>query len=236
MRRPISTPAILLSALILAGCPRAPTSEPATEPEPTNEDSHDPNEELARRDAVRQAIEAYIVSLEARDPSGAIERVTHNTFAFYEDLRQLALAGTREQIEARSLMVALIVLELRSRLTRSELEQTDGRAVFERAIRQGLVGENLREINLDEVWIDDAGTRAEIRAGEQALVWLRFEDQRWKIDLPAMVAGLAPLLEAQVAEQIAADGRLRVAYALISAEREEALPIELLDGPLDSFD
>ncbi len=71
-------------------------------------------------------------------------------------------------------------------------------------------------------------------------MWLREVDDAdagqgegsWRVDVPEMVRLLGPAIEAMVREQVAADGKARTAYMLV--ESEQLLPLEILDGPLES--
>lgn len=69
----------------------------------------------------------------------------------------------------------------------------------------------------------------------QAVMWLAREQGRWCIDLPAAIIGLTPIIEAQLADAIIADGKLRVAFTLLEMDQVgvEGLDIAILDGPLE---
>jgi hypothetical protein len=213
--------------LVIAGCPRA---ENHPKWEPTNEPRADDEKQ---RQAIAATVNGYIDALAARDPASAASWVTSNTFEFYDGLRQLALTSKRSELEQHSLMEIVMVLELRIRFTKAELEQTKGRALFDDAITAGMSAEPLP---LDDVWIDESAGRAEVRMDGQAVLWLVPEQGRWCVDLPAMIAGLNPMIEAQLADAIVADGKLRVAYTMLEVEREAGpgLDIAILDGPLET--
>lgn len=214
--------------LVVAGCPRVDTRE-AIEP------ASDPRAAAEReRGAITATVAGYVDALVARDPATAGSWVTSATFEFYERLRMLALTGKRSELEQRGVMEIVMVLELRSRMTRAELEQTTGRALFDDAITVGMSAEPLP---LDELWIDESAGRAEVRIEGQAVLWLAREQGRWCVDLPAVIVGLTPIVEANLADAIIADGKLRVAYTLLEVEREgvHGLDLAILDGPLDEL-
>ncbi|MFV8751959.1 hypothetical protein ACNOYE_15545 [Nannocystaceae bacterium ST9] len=217
----------MMLVLTLAGCPRTREREASEPGETTNAD------EAAERRAIEASVNGYVDSLVARDPASASGWVTSSSFAFYEQLRQLALTGTRKQVEALGIMAIIMTLELRARFTRSELEQTTGRALFEDAIAKGMPAQ---PFELADVRIDHEHASAEVWVGDQPVVWLEREQGRWLVDLPAMIDGLAPLIEAEFADAILADGKLRVAFSLLEIQRESGagLDLAILDGPLDA--
>lgn len=225
--------AVLLSVvLVLVACDGAKvivTPEPEASPPPTP----------AQQDAeqlVRAAARGYAEALTNRDPSDALEWVVPETLTYYEDLRLAALRATREQLERWDLMSIMLILQLRATITRDELEAADGRALFERAVREGLVGGGVEEVPLDEVWIDADGSRAEIRVDGEPVVWLHRElDERWRVDIPEMIRVLGPAVEAMARERIVADGKLRTAFMLIELSGDASADVAVLDGPLDSL-
>jgi hypothetical protein len=219
---------MLLVSLVVAACPRADSQHV---PEPANE-PRDQAEQQRR--AISATVAGYVDALGARDAAAAGSWVTSATFEFYDQLRLLALTSERSELEQRSMMEIVMVLELRSRFTRAELEQTRGRALFDDAITAGMPAEPLP---LDDVWIDEAAGRAEVRIEGQAVLWLAREQGRWCVDLPAAILGLTPMIEAELADAILADGKLRVAFTLLEVEREgvHGLVLEILDGPLDAL-
>lgn len=215
-------------ALALSSCGRATVvvvEEPAA-PAP-------PAATVNEHEAVREAVRRYAAALEARDPNAAAAAVVTETFELYEDLRLLAVSAPRAQLERSDLMTIMLVLQIRARFRRGELEATNGRELFERAVAAGLVGEAVDEIALDEVFIDDAGVHAEIRITGEPVVWLRKQDQQWRVDIPEMIRVLGPAVEAMAREAVLADGKLRTAWVFIELDSEEFVDIGVLDGPLE---
>jgi hypothetical protein len=211
--------------LALAACPRARETEAAEVGTPSADTAEQ------QRRVIAASVAGYVDALGANDPAAAVSWVVSTTFDFYDGLLALALTGKRSELEQRSVMEIVMILELRKRFTRSQLEQTNGRKLFEEAIAAGMQAGTL---SLDDVWIDDSGTRAEVRNNGQTELWLVREQGRWLIDLPAMIVGLAPLVEAELTDEIAADGKLRVAFALLEQDSAQGLDIAILDGPLEA--
>jgi hypothetical protein len=230
MSRLISSCTILL--LTLGGCDRATViveqpDAPALPPSPAEL-------ELEReREAAREAVRRYAAALEARDVAAASATVASETFQLYEELRLLATSAPRTQLETLDLMSVMLVLQIRARFVRSELEAVDGRALFERAVEAGLVGDEVGDVPLDEVWIDDAGPHAEIRIEGEPVVWLLREDEQWRVDIPKMIRVLGPAIESLAHDRVLTDGKLRTALALIVLGSDDSVDVDVLDGPLE---
>ena len=186
--------------------------------------------ELATEEAVRTRARSYAAALDGRDADAAEASVSSDTFVYYEDLRRIALSSGREQLERIDLMTVLLVLQIRSKLSRAELEGLEGRELFRRAVSEGFVGNDTSDIPLEQVWIDDAGERAQIRVDEEPVIWLRFEQDSWRVDIPEMIRVLGPALEALALERVVADGKVFTAYKLLS--QSEDVDMAVMDGPL----
>jgi hypothetical protein len=214
---------LLGCVLATAACGRATVvvvDEPQTPAPP-------PSIEL-EQEAVREAVRSYAGALSARDPAAATATVVSETFVLYDDLRLLALSASPEQLERSDLMTIMLVLQIRARFRRGQLETVDGRALFEHAVEAGLVGERVDEVPLDEVWIAEDGMHAQIRTLGDPVVWLRKQDDRWRIDIPEMIRGLGPALDALAHERVLVDGKLHTAWGFIDSTN-----FEVLEGPIE---
>ena len=203
------------------------------DPEPAPRPSDPADDPLVEHEAVREAVRGYVDALARRDVEAAATHVVPETFAFYEDLRIAALRASREQLEAWDLMSVLMVLQIRSTVGRAKLDSVDGRGLFGIAVTEGLVGEGLEAVPLDDVWLDETRTAAQIRLEGEPIAWLRKTDAGWQMDIPEMVRLLGPAIEAVALEQVVADGRLRTAYTLLEIGTDEYLDVAILDGPLE---
>lgn len=222
----------VLALLLASGCKPTVIPGEAT-PDTAAEVVADP---LVEHEAVRVAVRSYAAALSARDFAAASEWVVADTFGYYEDLRIAALRGTREQLENWDLMSVILILQIRSAITREQLEVIDGRGLFEQAVTKGLVGDQVEDIALDHVWLSDAGERAEIRLDDEPIVWLRKESrehERWRVDIPEMIRLLGPAIEAMAHEAVSADGKLRTALTFVELSSDAWVDIAVLDGPLD---
>ncbi|KIG13725.1 hypothetical protein DB30_07571 [Enhygromyxa salina] len=234
------TRAGLLSLVLVSGCkPTVILEAPEPEPTPTDADS-DP---LVEYEAIRESVRHYAAALSAHDPKAASEWVVSDTFGYYEDLRVAALRATREQLEAWDLMSVMLILQIRTQITREQLESLDGLGLFERAVTAGLVGEQIEDIVLDDVWLDDTGEHAQIRLDGEPVVWLRKEQRegdgehgRWRVDIPEMIRLLGPAIEAMAHDAVSADGKVRTALTFVELSTEAFVDIAVLDGPLDATD
>ena len=235
----MSTRTTLALFVLVAGCNK-PTIIQETPSSPAAQQGQQgaaPSEEQ-RLEAVRESVRDYAEALTAKDGEAAAALVVAATFGFYEDLRIAALRSTREQLESWDLMSVLMVLQIRSRVSRAELEALDGRGLFLRAVADGLVGDGVDEVGLDEIWIDEAGAHAEVRVDGQPVVWLQREQgaagrPRWQIDIPGMVREIGPAFEAMARERVVADGKLRTAMTFLELSSPTFIDVAILDGPLD---
>jgi hypothetical protein len=233
-------PCGVLVVLLATACKPTVILE-SPEADPVVVGSADP---LVEYEAVRESVRHYAAALSERDVAAATAWVVTDTFGYYEDLRIAALRSTREQLEGWDLMSVMLVLQIRVEITRAELEALDGRGLFERAVSEGLVGEQLEEIVLDDVWLDESGERAEVRLDGEPVVWLRKqaregdgdgegEQGRWRVDIPEMIRLLGPAIEAMAHEAVALDGKVRTALTFVELSTDAWVDIAVLDGPLD---
>jgi hypothetical protein len=225
-------PRRLCLALILALTACKPTII-LDDPEPERPPSDPADDPLVEQEAVREAVRGYAAALAQRDVDAAAKHVVVETFGLYEDLRIAALRATREQLETWDLMSLLMVLQIRSKVGRAELEAVDGRGLFGFAVTEGLVGEGLDAVPLDDVRLDEARTAAQIHLEGEPIAWLRKTDAGWQMDIPEMVRLLGPAIEAVAREQVVADGKLRTAYTLLEIGADEIVDVAILDGPLE---
>jgi hypothetical protein len=207
------------------------------EPEPESPPSDPADDPLVEQEAVRVAVRGYTAALAQRDVEAAAGHVVAETFSFYEDLRIAALRAPREQLEKWDLMSVLMVLQIRSKVSRAELEAVDGRGLFGFAVTAGLVGEGLETVPLDEVWLDETGALAQVHLDGQPIAWLRKTEGegglRWRMDIPEMVRLLGPAIETAAQKQVVADGKVRTAYTLLELGTDELVDVAVLDGPLE---
>lgn len=230
---------LLVGVLVfgLAGC-KTTIVEVADPPGAGSRAGTDASETALDEQAVRAAVQRYIAALEARDPVAASAAVVPETFDYYEQLRVAALQASREQLESRGLMSVMLILQIRMRSSRAELEQLDGRALFSAGIVSGMA---IEPVSLEDIWIDEARELAEVRIDGEAVLWLRsFIDTdgqpQWRLDLPAMIVALEPRFEAAAREQVDAEGKVRMAYAVIELTNEGVIDLGILDGPLETIE
>ena len=219
---------LALALLASTGCRRAKVvvEEPG-DPIEAQKPEDDP---LVVHEAVREGVRGYVAALEAGDAEGARTHVVRGTFDYYEDLRRLALTATREELEKLDLMNVTLILQIRNAVTQAELESFDGATLFDRAVVDHLVGDDASGVPLDEVWLDEEGERAEIRIEGQPVVWLRLEDEQWRVDLPTTIVTIGAALDDVARERIAKDGRVFTALMLL--QQSVAIDPAIVDGPL----
>ena len=231
--------ACVIALLLASGCKPTVILE---QPEPVTAVLVPTEDPLVEHEAVRVAVRSYAAALSAHDAAAADEWVVADTFGYYEDLRIAALRATREQLEGWDLMSVILILQIRTEVTRAELEALDGRGLFGRVVTAGLAGDQIEDIVLDDVWLDDTGAHAEIRLDGDPIVWLRkdteteteTEQASWRVDIPEMIRLLGPAIEAMAHEPVSADGKVRTALTFVELSTEGWVDIAVLDGPLDT--
>ena len=90
-------------------------------------------------DAVRKAFTRYQSALLAKDGSAAAAAVSANSLAFYDRMRNLALAGTKAEIQALDGTEQVLVLSLRVRAPRPLLRSGSPDALIAYAVDQGMI-------------------------------------------------------------------------------------------------
>ncbi|WP_157596210.1 hypothetical protein [Plesiocystis pacifica] len=197
------------------------------------------------REAVLAVARGYADALTQRDPERAAELVVAETFVFYDDLRRAALTSKAEDLERWPLMPLIMVLELRVRFSRAELEAFDGRSLFTAAVEAGLAGEDIGDL-LDDPSVEVAHTEddhAELRVEQSSLLYLRRDPDPevdadagaqapWRVDLPGLIEALGPSIEALAKERVETSGKLRTALYFVALRLDVALDPAILDGPL----
>ena len=153
---------------------------------------------------VRSGFEAYRSALLNRDGERAAQSVTKSTLVKYEEYRGLALTGDETTVKGLSLVHRLTVLMTRHRVALSDLQNMDGRALFQHGVEQGWISQaSVAQVELGDIAVSGNTASAEAgSAGEQVgrFVFVKEQD-RWKLDLTKLITASEPALQAAVAQQ-----------------------------------
>lgn len=139
-------------------------------------------------EAIREAFASYRTTLLEQNGERAADLLTSDSFAYYDELRGLAVEGSRQTIQSRRLVDQLTILILRLQLEPDRLADMDGRETVVFAVEEGLIGEegtaasDLGRIHVDG---DVATAEAITEVGTAPRVnWtFRREEGRWRIDI-----------------------------------------------------
>jgi hypothetical protein len=163
---------ILLSLLSLLPLPvraAAPAAPPADDPE-----------------AVRRDFTAYKNALIDRDGATAAKLVSANSFRKYDQLRRLALSGTREELEKLSDVDRMLVLSMRLRTPRELLRNGSPEDLIAHSVSSSKAGSSVERAELGDIAFESGLASAQIRMGVRPVhgtFQFRQEDGRWKFDL-----------------------------------------------------
>lgn len=173
---------------------------------------------------VQTAFGAYKAAILEDNGEAAASLVTENTIEYFESTKELALYGTPEELQERSLTDRMQIVFFRHRIPLEKLQELSGREIFIYAVDRGWVGKNsVSPISLGELTLD--GERAEAPAqvnGQPVPFDLHFakEGDAWKLDLVPLLA-VGDSAFHQVAEQRGLTGDELILQLLTSVSGEE---------------
>jgi hypothetical protein len=176
---------VVALCLFAAACTQAPTNTPT----PTSTPSSAPVDESQ---AVRAAFDTYTKAALAKDGTTAVSVMASPAFAFFDDMRKLALTATEQELATQKLSTRLMAYTMRGGMDPAIVRTASPQDLVKGAIDKGLVGEQgIKNLELGEVTVKGDTADVEVMSrGKKAPFTLRFarEDGRWKFDM-------LPLLE-----------------------------------------
>jgi hypothetical protein len=139
--------------------------------------------------AVKSTFKAYQTALVKRDGAGAAAVVDRGTIAYYQRVRDLAVAGKADEVKKLPLLDKLMVVRMRHQVPLAQLKAMDGKAAFAFGVSQGWVGDNVAKVGAGPVEIK--GDRASLTfmvGGEPTPAKLGFqrEGNAWRVDLVSL--------------------------------------------------
>ncbi len=168
----------------------APAEEaPAEAPEPAESLRlpREPEPEGPEAEEVRAAFEGYRRALIEEDGESAAGRVSANTIEAYQGFRDLALSGSRAELEELSMIHRMQVLLFRHRIQPDALEAMTGRTAFAHAVDEAWVGSggiDRLEVHHVSVHGDEAAANVGVgpRPSPDLFHFVR-EDGEWRLNL-----------------------------------------------------
>ena len=91
-------------------------------------------------EAVRRVFSAYRAAILAGKGDAAAALLSRSTYAYYDEMRQLALRGDAASVQSQSLVNQMQVLMLRLRVPLGQLESLAPRELIAYAVDQGWIG------------------------------------------------------------------------------------------------
>jgi hypothetical protein len=151
---------------------------------------------------IKNTFSNYKKSILASDGSEAVKWVDTKTVVYYGKMLQASLHADSAQVQNLGLMDKLIVLIVRHKVPKNEIEKMNGNEFFVYAINQGMVGKNsVMNIEIGEVKVNNNFANGQIMSGGQkSPLFFQFnkEEGQWKIDItslfPASTAGLKKVI------------------------------------------
>jgi len=145
------------------------------------------NAQATSRDSVKATFEAYREAVLAEDDQAALAQIDRNTLAYYQEIRDHAVASDSQTVTKLPLIDRVMVFMMRQRTLPDELVAMDGAGLFRYAVRQGMIDkEGTEKQALGEISIMGGLAKAQIvQEGIPKTEFFTFrrQDQIWKLDL-----------------------------------------------------
>lgn len=190
--------------IILLSLACSPRNEPKPESNPKEIAVTSPPTPEEDAEAVLASFEEYRQALLSKDGGNAVLHVDGDTIHYYEDMRKAALHSPRSDVEALGLMDRLMVLMLRLRVPKVELEGMDGTSMFVYAVDNGWIGaESVQRLQLGSPKpVGDTARAPVMSNGQETPMKALFnrETGEWKVNLPSLSALAEPAFK-HLAEQ-----------------------------------
>lgn len=159
----------------------------ATEPTEALRIPREPEPEGPEAESVRAAFEGYRRSLIEEDGASAAGRVSANTLEAYQGFRDLALTGSRAELEELSMIHRMQVLLFRHRIDADQLEAMTGRTAFAHAVDEAWVGAGgIDRLEVHHVSVRGDEAAANVGVGPRPspdLFHFVKEEGEWRLDL-----------------------------------------------------
>jgi hypothetical protein len=155
--------------------------------------------------AVRDTFLAYQKALLARKGDEAAGLVSEKTIAYFESMRVAVLQMPAAEVRKAPLMDKIMVLMLRGRTTKRDLERWTGRNLFVTGVDNGWIGDEVRHVQPGEVQIEGEMARLKFRTGGRpvasGLEFLAYREKGgWKLDVMSIRNVAEPALRASLRE------------------------------------
>jgi hypothetical protein len=189
----------------------------------------------ATPEGVRQVYASYKQAVLSSDGSTAAALITRETVEWYERSKQLALHGSKADIDPLPPMLKFQVLAFRQRVDVEQLRLLSARELVAYAIAQGWMSKsNMERTDLGDVKITGAVANADVViAGTPSTQQFRFvrDAGRWYFDQLPLLTGADDQLKAAAAQRKMSEDQLII--ALIEAASHKKVGEEIWTPPGD---
>jgi hypothetical protein len=200
----------LTALLFVAACSKGDASppDPNAKPKTAAPDAPAPPKPVdseAERAAVAGVFDGYKRAILAGKGAESTAFISDKTFAYYESMRVAALEMPAAEVRRAKVMDKLMILSLRARVARADLERWKSKELFVHAVDQGWIGDDVRDLEADEVRIDGDVAQIGIRKGATkvppAMGFTAYrEGGAWKLDIMSVRKIGEPALAAAMRE------------------------------------
>lgn len=153
--------------------------------------------------AARELFVSYRKAIVARNGKEAVGLVSDRTIEYYDAMRVAALEKPAAEVRRAPLFDKMMILLLRARVPREDLQRWSGRDLFIHAVDQGWVGDEVQGLEPGKVTLEGAEARIGMRSGGKALpASMGFrayrEGKAWKLDVMSVAQAAEPALLEQL--------------------------------------
>lgn len=150
---------------------------------------------------VHELFERYKTALLAGEGDVAADLVDADTLSYFEEIKELSLAGSEDQIAARPFVDRLLIVAMRHEIPADELAPMQLEDLLRHAVEAGWIGKQaILQLGIGEIEVegDEASAEAVVTGvqlpeeSEEERLRYRFvrEDGRWKFRFHSLVEGI----------------------------------------------
>ena len=165
--------------------------------------------------AIRTLFDSYKAALLAGDGATASRLVDAETFAYFEEIKDLTLTGAPDVVKQRPFVDRLLIVTMRHELPAAELSEMDLEGLLRHAIDAGWIGkQSIAQLGMGEVTVNgDEATAVAISPGQTPAdaalsdsLRYRFvrENGEWRFGFRSLVESINQTI-AQLTEQMGTD-------------------------------
>ena len=138
---------------------------------------------------VENSFSVYKDAILSSDGPSSTKFVSSKTFAYYSQMRDLALNSTKLELEQKNLLDRMIVLRLRAEFNGDKLNDMTGKGIFVYAVNNHWIGDEVKSLQIRDIKITGDRANSKIsQNGQSSPIGFTFynEEGSWKIDLTSI--------------------------------------------------